>query len=81
MLQPWSDPSKYSEEFRGRAVRLHLESDRPIAHVARGRACGSSLAGDCFSSVALARRAGCELPLRGPDATPLPIRRRDLYPD
>jgi transposase len=26
---------KYSEELRERAVRLYLESDRPIAHVAR----------------------------------------------
>ena len=26
---------KYSEELRGRAVRLYQESDRPIAHVAR----------------------------------------------
>lgn len=27
-------PSKYSPELRERAVRLALESDRPIAHVA-----------------------------------------------
>jgi transposase len=26
---------KYSEELRERAVRLYLQSDRPIAHVAR----------------------------------------------
>jgi transposase len=28
-------PRKYSDELRERAVRLDLESDRPIAHVAR----------------------------------------------
>ena len=30
-----SRPRKYSDELRERAVRLYLESDRPIAHVAR----------------------------------------------
>jgi transposase len=28
-------PRKYSDELRERAVRFYLESDRPIAHVAR----------------------------------------------
>jgi transposase len=30
-----SRPRKYSDELRERAVRLALESNRPIAHVAR----------------------------------------------